>query len=270
MDGTLRSRLEAKPSSGKHGHYGAVITAKLSYTSQGQGLSRRRNRLYKRLIARQRLGKKKKKRENKQPPAISNFFFHAQQQHGIASRFRALGLVSGALSCGLPVFRTPCTTDRGKWLVFNWSLFLVISLVELRSARSPADSALITGCEPQSLLSAMQLHKSMGKATFPTPKTSPVEHCKPTSRVPIPWKDSGDGERLEGTAGHPPGYSLAEGLVHFQFISGIPIGFPAVMILARRLHTLLLIRILGCHRSLGTHLRTASYLPGSRKKSRCR
>ena len=99
MDGTLRSRLEAKPSSGKHGHYGAVVTAKLSYTSRGQGLSRRRNRLYKRLIARKGLGKKKKRERTNNP-----------QQYPISSSMRSS---STALPHGLEL----CVWFQALWAV---------------------------------------------------------------------------------------------------------------------------------------------------------
>lgn len=98
------------------------------------------------------------------------------------------------------MFRTPSTTTNGsKFSVFNWSLFLFISWWSYR-AFACADSALITDCEQRGLLPAMQLHKSMGKAMFLTPETSPVEESKPISHVPIPWKTLG---MVKGFRGQP-------------------------------------------------------------------
>lgn len=75
-------------------------------------------------------------------------------------------------------------------------------------------------------------------------------------------ENSRDGERLQRTARHPPGYFLAETLMHLQFISGIPLGFAEVMVLERQLHSLLLIRwftVIPLRHSLGPHLTCLAY-----------
>lgn len=140
------------------------------------------------------------------------------------------------------MFRTlRTTTNRSKLSVFNWSLFLFISPVELQSVRLRAASALITGCDRRSLLSATQPHKSMGKATFPTPETSPVEHSKPIPYVPIPWKTRG---MVKGGRIRPGTHQV---IPLCRICSSSRASLSILLVLERQLHTLLLMGMLVYH-----------------------
>lgn len=145
--------------------------------------------------------------------------------------------------------------------------------MELQSIYLCTDSALITGCEQRGLLPAMQLHKSMGKSHVPDTRDLSRGGVQTHLSCANTLENSRDGKRLERTARHPPGYSLAETLVHLQFISGIPLGFAEVMVLERQLHSLLLIRwftVIPLGHILGPHLTCLAYKKSHAEGSKSR